>query len=100
MENLIGCEINFKTDNKNYPEILVYTTRPDTIFGATFIGISIDHPFTKSINTTSEYKKFIKENNNQNISEASIAQKDKLGFKTTYSAFHPFLKKKIANIYC
>jgi len=91
----IGCEINFKTDNKNYSEILVYTTRPDTIFGATFIGISTDHPFTKSIDSSSEYKNFIRDNNNQNITEASIAQREKLGFKTTYSAFHPFLNKKL-----
>ena len=91
----IGCEINFKTDNTNYQEILVYTTRPDTIFGATFIGISIDHPFTQSIDLSPQYKKFMEDNNNHIISEASIAQKDKLGFKTSYSAFHPFLKKKI-----
>jgi leucyl-tRNA synthetase len=91
----VGCEINFNTDNKNHPEILVYTTRPDTIFGATFIGVSVDHPFAKSINLTSEYKKFIEENNNQGLSEESIAQKDKLGFKTPYFAFHPFSKKKL-----
>jgi len=91
----VGCEINFKTDNINHPDVLVYTTRPDTIFGATFIGISIDHPFTKSIKSSPEFKTFIKQNNNQSISEASIALKEKLGFKTTYSATHPFLKKKI-----
>jgi len=91
----VGCEINFKTDNQNFSEICIYTTRPDTIFGATFIGVSIDHPFTKSMNITPEYKKFIKENNKTNVSEISIVQKDKLGFKTTYYAFHPFLKKKL-----
>jgi leucyl-tRNA synthetase len=90
-----GCEINFKTDNKNCSEINVYTTRPDTIFGATFVGVSIDHPFAKSIKTTSDYESFIKKNNNINISEATIGQKDKLGFKTTHCAFHPLLKKKI-----
>jgi len=90
-----GCEIKFKTDNKNYSEILVYTTRPDTIFGATFIGISIDHPFSKLINPTSEYQKFITENKNQILSESSITNKDKLGFKTSFSAIHPFLKKKL-----
>jgi len=90
-----GCEINFKTDNKDFPEICIYTTRPDTIFGATFVGVSIDHPFAKSINTSSDYKNFIKENNYTNISEVSIGQKDKLGFKTTHYAFHPILKKKL-----
>jgi len=91
----VGCEINFKTDNENFPEISVFTTRQDTIFGATFIGISTEHPFSKSIDNTFEYKIFIKQNQNLKTSEAFFAQKDKLGFKTKYSAFHPFLKKKI-----
>jgi len=90
-----GCEIIFKTDNNNYPEIVIYTTRPDTIYGATFIGISLDHPFAKLINVTPEYKKFIEANRSKALSESSLAQKDKLGFKTTFSAFHPLLKKKI-----
>ena len=91
----VGCEINFKTDNENFPKISVFTTRQDTIFGATFIGISADHPFSKSIDDTFEYKTFIKQNQRLEISEAFVGQKDKLGFKTKYSAFHPFLKKKI-----
>ena len=44
-----GCEINFKTDKKMIKEkIKVFTTRPDTIFGASFIALSIDHPIAKN----------------------------------------------------
>ena len=43
-----GCEINFKIDKINkFKKIKVFTTRPDTIFGASFIAISIDHPIAK-----------------------------------------------------
>jgi len=90
-----GCEIKFKTDNNSSSEICIFTTRPDTIFGASFIGISIDHPFTKNIKDLFEYKKFLELNKNQNISEASIAKRDKVGFKTSFFAYHPFTKKKL-----
>ena len=42
-----GCEINFKIDKENKKKIKVFTTRPDTIFGASFIALSIDHPIAK-----------------------------------------------------
>ena len=38
-----GCEINFKLINSK-DQIKVFTTRPDTIFGASFIALSLDHP--------------------------------------------------------
>ena len=38
-----GCEINFEIENNTDKFINVFTTRPDTIFGATFIAISVDH---------------------------------------------------------
>ena len=44
-----GCEINFKINNKNKSnKINVFTTRPDTIFGASFIAVSVDHPIAKT----------------------------------------------------
>ena len=41
----IGCEIDFLTNNNE--KIKIFTTRPDTIFGASFIAIAPDHPFTQ-----------------------------------------------------
>ena len=44
----VGCEIKFKIKGeKNY--INVFTTRPDTIFGASFLAVSVDHPICKTI---------------------------------------------------
>ena len=42
-----GCELNFKIENSEN-KINVFTTRPDTIFGASFIALSVDHPLNKN----------------------------------------------------
>ena len=44
----IGCEVKFKIDNSNkINEIECFTTRPDTLFGMSFLAVSIDHPISK-----------------------------------------------------
>ena len=89
-----GCEIDFATNHNNI-KIKVFTTRPDTIFGASFIAIAPDHPFTNNFVDDKEFQNF------KNIAlknlgnESSISKNDKLGFKTPFYADHPFLKKKI-----
>ena len=88
----IGAEIKFsisKNDKIDDKFIKIYTTRPDTIFGATFIAISADHPTAKKI---SAYDKgalnFIKECKNLN------PEKTKSGYKTHLNIDHPLLKDK------
>ena len=89
-----GCEIDFVSDCKN-TKIKIFTTRPDTIFGASFIAIAPDHPFTENFNNEKNFKDF-KVNALKNIRvESELSTNDKLGFKTPFSVFHPFLDKKI-----
>ena len=89
-----GCEIDFLTDLDN-TKIKIFTTRPDTIFGASFIAIAPDHPLTKSFKDEKNFKDF-KESALKNIgTESSVSKNEKLGFKTPFSALHPFLNKKI-----
>jgi len=89
-----GCEIDFTSDAKN-EKIKIFTTRPDTIFGASFIAIAADHPFTNNFKDDKEFKNF-KDTALKNIStESSLSKNEKLGFKTPFCAFHPFLNKKI-----
>jgi len=87
-----GAEIDFNLINpeyKNY-KIKIYTTRPDTIFGATFIAISCKHPLVDRLTkTNNKIKKFIRE------CELSNTEKDKLGFNTEIKAEHPITKKII-----
>ena len=87
-----GAEIDFALANQEHKgyKIKIYTTRPDTIFGATFIAISCQHPFVeKLIKTNYKIKEFIKE------CELSNSEKDKLGFNTEIKAEHPITKKAI-----
>ena len=89
-----GCEIDFISDFKD-TKIKIFTTRPDTIFGASFIAISPDHPFTKSFGDDKTFKNF-KEIALKSIgTESSISKNEKLGFKTPFSVLHPFLNKKL-----
>jgi leucyl-tRNA synthetase len=90
----IGCEIDFISNFKN-TKIKIFTTRPDTIFGASFIAIAPDHPFTESFKSEKNFQDF-KELALKNIgTESSLSKNEKLGFKTPFSASHPFLNKKI-----
>jgi leucyl-tRNA synthetase len=89
-----GCEIDFVTDFQNI-KIKIFTTRPDTIFGASFIAIAPNHPFTDLFKDEKDFVNF-KELALKNIAtESSLSKNEKLGYKTKFSAFHPFLKKKI-----
>ena len=89
-----GCEIDFATDCKNL-KITIFTTRPDTIFGASFVAIAPDHPFTEYFKNDKEFKNF-KELALKNLgTESSLSTNEKLGFKTPFFVTHPFLNKKL-----
>ena len=92
-----GAEISFKIkDSKNIKldKINVFTTRPDTLFGASFCAISNDHPVAKEIiKVDSAAKEF--RNRCQNLSP----DKEKLGFKTVLEVEHPFIKNKVLPVY-
>ncbi len=84
----IGAEINFRLDKKD-KEIKIYTTRPDTIFGATFIALSVEHSLTKELlENNLEIKKFVDKCRLEN------SDKDKLGYNTGLFVRHPFIKDK------
>ena len=93
----IGCEIDFLTNNKE--KIKIFTTRPDTIFGASFIAIAPDHPFTKFFESDKNFIKFKSEALKNIAIESSLSKNEKLGFKTPYSVYHPFIKDKKLPIY-
>ena len=89
-----GCEIDFVTDCKDL-KIKIFTTRPDTIFGASFVAIAPDHPFTENFKDDKEFKDF-KDLALKNLgTESSLSTNEKLGFKTPFFVFHPFLNKKM-----
>jgi leucyl-tRNA synthetase len=85
-----GCEIKFQIQSeKKIKEIECYTTRPDTLFGMSFLAISVDHPIAKFYTDDPEFIKFKKECSKTGTTEESIAAADKLGFKTDLLAINP-----------
>ena len=90
----IGCKLNFKVKDKD-SLITVFTTRPDTIFGASFLALSIDHPFSTDFNKDEKFLKFKEECSKSGTTEEAIANADKLGFNTKIFVEHPFTKKDI-----
>ena len=88
-----GCEINFEiTDRAN--NINIFTTRPDTIFGASFIALSVDHPISKEFDNDEKFKTFKVECNKTGTTEEALANADKLGFNTNLFVKHPFIEGK------
>ena len=98
-----GCEIEFdlslrdnnKNDLKNLSikNIKVYTTRPDTLMGATFLAIAPEHELCRVIDNAAVLS-FIK-SLSKSVSEADIATAEKKGIFTGLYAYHPISKKRI-----
>ncbi len=85
-----GCEINFKIEgSEKIKFIKCYTTRPDTLFGFSFLAVSVDHPLSELYKTDNEFNKFKDECSQTGTTEESIAQADKIGFKTNLLAINP-----------
>ena len=85
-----GCEINFKIENsKEVSEIKCFTTRPDTLFGMSFIALSVDHPLSKLYENDKKFLEFKKKCSTSGTTEESIANAEKIGFKTELLAINP-----------
>jgi len=90
----IGAEIKFKT--KNGVSINVFTTRPDTIFGASFIGLSPEHPLSINLSEkSSEISNFIQECKKTSSTTEALEKADKVGINTGLKVLHPFTEKEI-----
>ena len=94
-----GCELDFKIIENNLNKIKVFTTRPDTIFGASFIALSVDHPLSKKFQEKEDFKKFKLVCSKVGTTEEAIAGAEKIGFNSGEFAAHPFIKNKKIPIY-
>ena len=95
-----GCEIDFRIKgNAQIETIKCFTTRPDTLFGISFLAVSIDHPLSKFYETNNEFLKFKKECSKTGTTEESIAQAEKIGFKTDLLASNPLDEKIKVPVY-
>ena len=95
-----GCEITFKIlGNDEIGEIKCYTTRPDTLHGFSFLAISVDHPLSKYYEKEKDFLEFKKNCSKSGTTEESIAQAEKLGFKTNLFAINPLNNKEKVPVY-
>jgi leucyl-tRNA synthetase len=68
----------------------VYTTRPDTLFGASFVGVAPDHPLAEQLASDPKIAAFIAECRKGGASEAEIETAEKIGVDTGLRVAHPF----------
>ena len=91
-----GCEINFQIEGDlPIKEIKCYTTRPDTLYGFSFLAVSSDHPISKFYEKDDMFLNFKKLCSKTGTTEESIAQAEKIGFKTNLVAINPLNNKKV-----
>jgi leucyl-tRNA synthetase len=91
-----GAQIHFKL--KHHPEtnLQVFTTRPDTIMGVTYIAISPDHPYAKSlIPSNTDVEKFLASCQGVSVAEAELAKQEKRGVFTGHFVIHPLTNEQI-----
>ena len=95
-----GCEIDFKI-NGDLPvkKIKCFTTRPDTLFGFSFLALSVDHEISKYYEKDENFIKFKEECSKTGTTEEAIAVGDKIGFKTNLLAINPLNSKEKVPIY-
>jgi len=95
-----GCEVNFKIEGDiPVSEIKCFTTRPDTLFGFSFLAISADHEISKFFVNDKEFSKFKKECSKTGTTEEAIAMGEKIGFKTNLLAINPLNPKQKVPVY-
>ena len=90
-ENWIGKSkgLEFSFDLSNGDKLPVYTTRPDTIFGASFVAVAADHPLAQGIDSD-DARDFIALCKKGGTTAAELETAEKLGFDTGITAKHPF----------
>ena len=90
-----GCEIEF--DIKDYADsVKIYTTRPDTLLGVTYIAIAAEHPLTSFIKKNNPtIEAFVNECTRGSVAEADLATAEKIGIDSGLRAIHPITQKEV-----
>ena len=95
-----GCEINFPiSSSRDIKEIKCFTTRPDTLFGLSFLALSVEHPLSKLYEDDKKFLEFKKRCSLTGTTEESIASAEKIGFKTDLIAINPLDKNLKVPVY-
>jgi leucyl-tRNA synthetase len=86
-----GMEVGFPYADGSGEILKVYTTRPDTLMGVTYVAVAAEHPLaTAAAAGNAELAAFVAECKKGGVSEADIATQEKKGMPTGFSVKHPF----------
>ncbi|MGE4128945.1 MAG: leucine--tRNA ligase [Hyphomicrobiaceae bacterium] len=97
---LVRWALEKKSAPKGHDELQVYTTRPDTLFGASFLAVAADHPLAKAAaEKNPELAAFCEECRRAGTSVAELETAEKKGFDTGIRAAHPFDKDWTLPVY-
>ncbi len=89
-----GCEIHFKLQDQK--TLKIYTTRPDTLMGATYLAIAADHPLAKTAaKTNADIQAFVESCQHVRMVEAEIATMEKRGIDSGLTAQHPITGEQL-----
>ena len=95
-----GCEIDFEiSGDLPVKKIKCFTTRPDTLFGFSFLALSIDHEVSKFYENDEKFQKFKEECSKTGTTEEAIAVGEKIGFKTNLYAKNPLKPSEMVPVY-
>ncbi len=89
-----GAEIDFKLADSDR-KVKVYTTRPDTIFGATFLVLAPEHEILNKLSVSDEVKKYIRESERQSDIDRMETEREKTGVFSGFYAVNPANDEKI-----
>ena len=90
-----GVEITFEVADTN-EKVAVYTTRPDTFYGVSYLGIAAAHPLADlAAEKNPQLAEFIREAKNAKVAEADLATMEKKGMATGLFAIHPLTGEKL-----
>ena len=90
-----GLEISFAIEDEIAP-VRVFTTRPDTLMGVTFLSIAAEHPLAlKAASTDPRIQQFIEDCRHGGVAEAELETQEKRGIETGFHAIHPITGEKL-----
>ena len=94
-----GAEVKFRLEGRGEP-LTIFTTRPDTLYGASFLALSPDHPLAEEVGRSDPaLAAFIAECRSAGTSEAVVEAQEKRGYETPLQAIHPLQSDQRLPVY-
>lgn len=90
-----GIEVSFTVERSKEP-LTIFTTRPDTLFGVTYVAVAPQHPLAKkAAENSAELQQFLDECKNIKVAEAELATLEKRGLPLNINALHPITNEPL-----